>query len=308
MKKRVLSAVLAAVCLLALLAGCANREKEVVGACAGYDVLYEELRFVALSERENHSGTDLERAVAEQIAADYAVLAAAKVYFSDLSPDDPEIQKAVDAAVEEAVAEYGSKSKYKAFLKEHNLTENYARLLLARAEIELKWRERLEAELFEGTGLETEAAFSDWLQAGNLVRVRRVTTESQTAAQEICNELAAGKTVEIAARGRDGVDISAKFYLVRGYSADEELETDAFALTAENPVGQIRQTETGYRFLILEEVDFSSFSAYQFSTYFRNMRNEKYETERAARLAEAAAANPYLPNEVGKSIDLETMK
>lgn len=308
MKKRVISAVLIAGCLLALLAGCANREKEVVGSCAGYDVLYEEMRFVALSERKSKSGAELERAVAEQIAADYAVLTAAKEFFPDLTIDAAEIQQAVDAAVEEAIESYGGKKEYKAFLKENNLTENYARLLLARAEIELKWKERLEAELFTGTELETETAFSAWLKSGNLVRVRRIVAESEATAQAILAELKAGKTPEEATNGKSGASLSARFYLVRGYSDDELLEADAFALTAEAPIGEIRQTETGYRVLILEEADFESFATYQLSTYFRNMRNEKYEAASASRLAAAAAANPFVPNEVGSSIDLENMK
>lgn len=308
MKNRLFCVILIAVLLAGALGGCANKEKQVVGSCAGYDVLYEELRFAALSEREGKSGAELEAAVADRIAADYAVLTAAKAYFPDLTIGDPEIQKAVDAAVEEAIGSYGGKTEYKTFLKEHNLTESYARLLLARAEIELKWKTCLEDELFAGSELETEAAFSAWLQAGNLVRVCRITTKSESVAQEICNDLAAGETVETAARGRDGVDISAKFYLVRGYSADEDLEADAFALSRENPVGEILETEAGYRFLILEEVDFESFSAYQLSAYFRNMRNAAYEPVRAARLAAAAAANPYVPNEVGKTIDLVNLK
>lgn len=308
MKKRLLCVSLIAVLLAGALGGCANKEKQVVGSCAGYDVFYEELRFAALSEREGKTGAELEAAVADRIAADYAVLTAVKAYFPDLTINDSEIQKAVDDAVEEAIGSYGGKKEYKNFLKEHNLTESYARLLLARAEIELKWKERLEAELFEGSELETEAAFSAWLQAGNLVRVRRVITESEIAAQEIRNDLMAGKTIETVARGRDGVDVSAKFYLVRGYSADEDLEADALALSRENPVGEILETETGYRFLILEEVDFETFAAYQLSTYYQNMRNAIYEPERAACLAAAAAANPYVPNEFGKSIDLANMK
>ena len=308
MKNRLFCVILIAVLLAGALGGCANKEKQVVGSCAGYDVLYEELRFAALSEREGKSGAELEAAVADRIAADYAVLTAAKAYFPDLTINDSEIQKAVDAAVEEAIGSYGGKTEYKTFLKEHNLTESYARLLLARAEIELKWKTCLEDELFAGSELETEAAFSAWLQAGNLVRVCRITTESESVAQEICNDLAAGKTIETAARGRDGVDISAKFYLVRGYSADEDLEADAFALSRENPVGEILETEAGYRFLILEEVDFETFAAYQLSTYYQNMRNAVYEPVRAARLAAAAAANPYVPNEVGKTIDLANVE
>ena len=309
MKIRVFSALFAAVCLLSLLGGCANREKQVVGSCAGYDVLYEEVRFVALSERkEGQSAADLQAAVAARITEDYAVLTAAKEFFPDLTLDDPEIRQAVDAAVDEAIEEYGGKSKYKAFLKEQNLTENYARLLLGRAEVELKWKQALENELFNGTELESETAFAGWLASGNLVRVRRIVAESEATANEVRANLLAGKTVEQATGGKTGVSVSAKFYLVRGYSEDEQLEADAFALTAEDPIGEVRSTEGGYRILVLEENDMDAFTAYQLPTYFKNMRDEKSDAESEKRLAEAARNNPFSFNDYGKSIDLATIK
>ncbi len=309
MKIRVFSALFAAVCLLSLLGGCANREKEVVGSCAGYDILYEEVRFVALSERkEGQSAADLQAAVAARITEDYAVLTAAKEFFPDLTLDDSDIQKAVDAAVEEAIESYGSKSKYKTFLKGQNLTENYARLLLARAEVELKWRGELEKRLFENTELENETAFAEWLADGNLVRVRKIVAESEATAKEIRAALIAGKTAEEATKGKSGVDLSAKFYLVRGYADDKELEADAFALNAENPTGEIRATGAGYRLLIPEEIDMKTFTDYQLPAYLKNMREAALQSESEARLAKAAKENPFAFNEVGKSIDLTAMK
>lgn len=311
MKIRILSAVLVAVCLLSLLGGCANKEKEVVGSCAGYDVLYEELRFVAqtlLEKEKDLTSEELWRAVADQIAADYAVTIAAKAVFPELTMESAEIQTAVDAAVNDAIEEYGSKSKYKSFLKENRLTESYARLLLGRAEIELRWREQLEISLFAGTELENETAFSAWLQAGNLVRARRITAKSEATVQAVRAAMAQGKTAEEAVQGRSDVELSSKFYLVRGYSDDELLEVDAFSLSEENPIGEIRKTGTEYRFLILEMNDMESFTAYQLPTYYKNMRAEKSEAEREKAIAEAAEKNPFVPNEYGSALDLMALK
>ena len=311
MKTRLISAVLAAICLLGILGGCADKDKTVVGTCAGYDVLYEELRFVALSVREQSgelTADELKQAVAEQIAADYAVLTAAKTYFPDLTLESAEIRDAVDAAVKEAIEEYGSKSAYRSFLKEHHLTENYARLLLGRAEVELKWKAELEKALFEGTYLESETAFAEWLNGGNLVRVCRILAATEQEAEQIRADLVAGKSVEKATEGKPDIDVSTKFYLVRGYSEDELLETDAFALTKENPVSAVRQTEAGYRVLVWEESNMEAFSAYQLPTYFKNMRDAEYEAECETILAAAARENPYLPNETGNGIDLMILK
>ncbi len=314
MKKRFFAAMLVAVCLLGALCGCSKRDRRVVGSCAGYDVFYEELRFVTLSARTESEGLDagaLKEAVANQIALDYAVLVAAKAYFSDLSLEDAEIQKAVDASVDAAIEEYGSKSKYKAFLKENNLTESYARLLLARAEVELKWKEKLETDLFTGTSLEDETAFAAWLQDGNLVRARRIVAPSEAVAQEIRAALLAGASPEGAVQGKEGANLSAKFYLVKGYSEDQELEADAFALTAESPVGEIRAVNGEYRLLIREEIgaeDAESFAAYQLPTYLQNLRKVKYEAEREKILSDIVKNNPFLLNEFGNSLDLTTIK
>ena len=327
MKNRLVPLLLALVFLLSGLSGCANQDRRVVGTCAGYDVFYEELRAVTLSAREkmarrydaaiwdsdesseNYRG-ELEATVAATIAEDYAILLAAKEIFPELSLDSAEIKAAVDAAVQAAVDEYGSKSAYKTFLKEHNLTENYARLLLGRAEIELKWREAFEEELFTDTALESETAFAAWLNEGNLVRVSRITFADLESAERYRNEslasIASGSTGAVAVPS--DAEASTKFYLVRGYSDDELLEADAFALVNGTPIGEIRQTENGYRVLILEENDMEAFTAYQLPTYLRNMREEKSGSEREKVLSEIAEKYPYLPNENGEKADLVTLK
>ena len=311
MKNRILAALLVTVCLLGALSGCASKEKRAVGSCAGYDVLYEELRYVAISIREQNNLSDaaeLKTAVIKQIAEDYAILVAAKTYFPELSLEDPDIQKAVDEAVEDAIEEYGSKGKYKSFLKENHLTEHYARLLLARAKVELKWTEKLKQELFKDSELESKTAFLAWLNAGNLMRARRIVVGDEAVANEIRADLAAGKSVEEATQGKSEVGVSTKFYLVRGYSEDTALEAEAFALSAQDPIGEVRQTETGYRLLVWEENDIESFAAYQLSTYLSNMQDTKYEAEREKLLSEAAKNSPFLLNDFGESLDLLNLK
>ena len=307
MKKRLFSCLLAAFCLLATLAGC-GKNTRVVGSCAGYDVFYEELRFVALSVREEAESGDeagLEQKIAERFAADYAVFSVAKAYLPELSIDSPEIQDAATAAVKEAIESYGSKSAYRAFLKEHGLTEHLAKQLLARAELELRCKEKIEAELFAGTYLETETAFADWLQNGNLVRVRRILTETSEEAEEIFALLQSGKTPEEAA----GAKLSNSFYLVRGYSDSSATEEIAFSLSAAHPISEIVPNQTGqYLIFIWEENDYETFGTYQQSTYFRNLRTEKYNKRKEQLFAAAAEKITFALNDAGKAIDLATLK
>ena len=121
MKKRILVCLAALLLLLACLAGCGSGNSRTVGTCAGYDVAFEELRYVALSVQDllkEQYGEDawkdhraeLEAEVSARIAKDYNVLAAAAHYLPDRRPDDKDLSKQVDAAVSEAIEALGGKT------------------------------------------------------------------------------------------------------------------------------------------------------------------------------------------------------
>ncbi|MBQ3639123.1 MAG: hypothetical protein II955_01225, partial [Clostridia bacterium] len=113
MKKRIFAGILLFACLAALF-GCGGKSRRTVGTCAGYDILYEELRYMALSVRDETTETDganLEEEVLSRLAREYTVLAAAAQYLPERSINDKTTKAAVDAAVAEAIEALGGKKE-----------------------------------------------------------------------------------------------------------------------------------------------------------------------------------------------------
>ncbi|MGM9683552.1 MAG: peptidylprolyl isomerase [Eubacteriales bacterium] len=120
-----------------------EQDLTVVGTVAGYDVPYEELRFVVLTNRNlieqkygddalETSSTDfetyramLEESVYENIKSNYAVLdMCAEV---GISPDDRTLQDAVAEKINELADELGGARKYREYLAQNNMTDRFFR-------------------------------------------------------------------------------------------------------------------------------------------------------------------------------------
>ena len=318
MKNRILSGILLAVLLLGCLAGCGGKNKRAVGTCAGYEVPYEELRYIVLSVRdllaEKYETDDLsdhreefEGEVLSRLADDYAVLAAAARYLPDRSPDDKDLAKRVDEAISEAVEAFGGKKEYKAKLKELYMTERLMRFHLAVAMIE----EELADAVFAGTELESKAAFTDWLGKGNYVRVRQIFAHTEADARSISDAIRGGATPEEAVAGVSGAHAAPAGYLVRGLAEDPELETDAFALEQPGDLSAPRETVTEggyqarlYRVLLRMENNEETFLEYQASAYRDRLRRVRL----AETVAGFEAETTFEPNDYFRSLDLLAIK
>lgn len=313
--KRILSGFLLLVCLIGLF-GCKGKNSRGVGTAAGHEILYDELRYMTLSVRDRLEETygagiwndpamadahraELESEVLLGLARDYAVLAAAQIYLPDRSLDDADIQSTVDTAVKEMTEALGGKKEYKKYLSEVYMTDRLMRFNLAKAELE----NALTDALFTGTELENDTVFSAWLANGNFVRVKRIESSDCAVIETVHNDLLAGKTPDEAVAGT-GATLSSAFYLVRGLVDDATLEEDAFALKAVGSVGQIRETDSGYRILIRMEDNTEAFLANQASSYRRKLRTARAD----AILSGIEASVSVALNDYGKSIDLLKIK
>lgn len=148
---RIGAALVALAILLTSLAGCTSeqekQEQRVVGTCAGYDVLYEELRLVTLgikSEMRSEYGEDiwdttesaqtyraeLETRVLEQLKEEYLVLAAcdALEIDTDTSRSESYVEEQIDQLIEEECD--GKEKNYKSYLRENNWTDHLMRFYL----------------------------------------------------------------------------------------------------------------------------------------------------------------------------------
>ena len=214
---RMIKKALAMLLLLSLCASilsCASCKMEkAVATCAGYDILYEELRYVTLNQkdvmRKQYGSTifdtpesaelyrdELEFAVSERIKESYAVLAACNYYLPNLKIDSKEIEKEVDAY-------FDALENKKEFLKEAEkqyMTENFLRFNLSVAIM----KDRLRAEL--GTreicfSDNQQEAFFSWIRGGNGAYVQHIfirndegesVEDNRALAQDIANRLADG--------------------------------------------------------------------------------------------------------------------
>ena len=103
--------------------------EQVIGSCAGYDVLYEELRYVTLSYKDMFESTygkgiwdtpetaeqyreELEDVVWDMMLNNYTVLAACAYYMDQASINDDSIDDAVDAQVQDTITELGGKKAF----------------------------------------------------------------------------------------------------------------------------------------------------------------------------------------------------
>ena len=137
--------------LVTVLPGCTSRadqeNQRVIGESGGFDVLYEELRFVTLLVKDAMQGeygediwddaetaesyrAELEERVMDKLRANYLVLSVCASYSIDTESD--EADNYVDQQIDDLITQEcdGKTSKYKEYLAENNLTDHYQRFAL----------------------------------------------------------------------------------------------------------------------------------------------------------------------------------
>lgn len=282
--KRLLALLLVAV--FTLLVSCANTKQEqtVVGTCAGYDVLYEELRFVTLTYKDMLESTygegiwddpttaekyrsELEELVNRNLLNNYAVLAACNYYMGDAmragAMEDKDIVAAVDAQIEEMIASYNSKGEYRKDLEEQHLTEHFLRFTLTVAQIENELLHVLTQDL--GLIENDLKTFVEWLKNGNGVYVQHIFVRNDQGedkeanrqkAESIRTQLAADPTQLSKMLGNTEIDDDYynvdPYYIVRDVYI-QSMEDAAFALKHVGDVSNIVETDEGYYILVRME-------------------------------------------------------
>lgn len=123
-----------------------EQDIKVVATCEGYDVYYEEFRYVALSFRDQFASlygediwTDPEKTakylpmlkdkISESLTVNYAILTLSDNYNIDYQDDA--IQDAVQDMIDETVVEMGGRDNYIRMLEEMYMTDHFVRFTLA---------------------------------------------------------------------------------------------------------------------------------------------------------------------------------
>lgn len=194
---RAIACVMALVLAVLTLAGCGNKikpvesteqEMRVIGKCDGYDVYYEELRFVTATykntlEQKYGKGIwddpataekyreELESLVYENLKANYAVLVGCKNLFvkTDDKEIDDYIQEQIETLVNQEEAQGGFGGDFDAYLtwlEQNGLTDHYLRFIYRTSYLEsAMYYAAIEAEIFAYSE-KNYSEFLDYVLAG----------------------------------------------------------------------------------------------------------------------------------------------
>ena len=336
MQKRRIFALLLALLLIGLSAvGCTSaktkQERRVIGTCAGYDVLYEELRYLTLTYKDLFEDTygegiwedpvtaeqyrkELEDTVWDLLLNNYAVLAACDAYLPKKNAiEDEAIEEAVDRMIEEMIASYGSKKEYKEALEAYHTTEHFLRFTfgVAQLENELIYALADDWELM----INNLEDFEAWLRDGNCVYVQHVyirndkgedVEENRARAEQVRSDLIAAEDeaqINAIVGSKVNEDLQpSPYYVVKGVYVPE-IEDASYGLDFAGDVSHVVETEGGFYVLVRME-DSTEILLSKLTSLFSEYQNTVVED-----YVEMAKKTLRLElNEYGKSLDLLTIE
>ena len=328
--KRLLAGVLAL--LLLLLCSCSGnrQDRKVVGSCAGYDVLYEELRYVTLTYKEMFKATygeeiwddpataeqyraELEETVLRVMLNNYAVLAACAAHA--ITAEDFEskaIQEAVDERIAEAIEGYGGEKEFAEALQGMHMTEHFLRfcLTVAQLENELKYAlidiDRIENDIDD---------FMKWIEEGNGVYVQHIfvrndagedPAQNRALAEDVRVQILGGADISdfVGSSVNDDLQNVAPYYIVRDVYV-EALESAALSLDSIGEVSQVVEVEDGYYVLVRMEESYGENGENLTLMTKVNALLTSYQWAKVEAYVESYKTDLKIElNEYGKSIDL----
>lgn len=280
------SALLLVLCL-ALLCGCSENSKpvkgtkeelRVVGTCDGYEIYYEELRYLVLAHKdimENYYGEgiwddaataaqhlpELRETVLDNLKANYAVMSVADTF--GISIEDEAITEAVQSMIDATVSEFGSRKQYLAALEEMYLTDHLVRFTYATS---ICQDEVIYAMKDLDLIIDNELDFLDYAYADGFCAVYHIYIENdegddidanRSKAEEVRDMLLGGTDIKQLIGSAYNEDVylvgTDPYYFTRG-EYDERYEEAAFGLKI-GGVSEVVETEDGFYVLVRQELD-----------------------------------------------------
>ncbi len=286
--RRILSGLLACILLLISVVGCSSKSSapikpseqdiKVVATCGGYDVYYEELRYVVMSYKNQFVqkyGSDvwkdpaksakylplLKEKIEENLTVNYAIMALSKDFQIDIN--DQAIQDGVQKLIDETVASLGGRSEYIKMLEQMYMTDHFVRFTLS---TDLCETELVYALMDIEAVIRSEKEFLEYaLNDDNFCATLHVyvgndegesVEENRALAEELLQNLEDGSTIEqlIGSKYNDDIyESGTPYHFTRG-EYEKEYEEAAFALRIGEHSGVV-ECEDG--FYIIERRELS---------------------------------------------------
>lgn len=304
-----------------------DEELAVIGQVQGFDVLYEELRYVTMNykqqfEKKYGEGIwdneetaakyrdELQDLVFNNITANYAVLALCQEVGIDIG--DKAIQDAVSDYFDSFIKEMGGRKAYIESLKEYYATDHFLRFTIGvdYCQNELFYTYTQDLGLIEND----EDKIYDYIMAGNFVRTLHVYIQNdegdnidsnRKTAENVREQLLAGADIKnlIGSSVNEdfGLTTGDGYYFMRGEMV-KAYEDAAFSLEI-GGISNVVETDSGFYVIVRLALDpsyvLSNLSKlveqYQYAIF------NKYIDEKQSELAISL-------NDYGKSIDLIKIK
>ena len=319
MKKRIFALALAIVTLAVFLVSCSDgavksseEDSRVVGTCAGYDVKYEQLRYLVMTNKEalaKKYGEDifsdssskwvgeyedeLEDIVEEQICQNYAAL---KLFAKKgIKPTDKATANEVNAFVDSIVENLGGEEQYLAYLESCYMTDAVNRFDIALYSCIYRYSDAVAADL-------DKEAYDAVMNKDGLIRVRSIRANSLEDAKAAEAMLAEGKTFDKLIGSKYNKDTNACDYHFFEGTFDEDYEKAAFSLDV-GEISGIVETEEGFYIIERLEPDdrYVSNNIDYLKTMYVNFKVFEMIEEEADKV-------DFELNAYGESIDLWNMK
>ncbi|MBO5305236.1 MAG: hypothetical protein J6B12_00590 [Clostridia bacterium] len=268
--KRILGMGLLLAVLMAALVGCGSvgkikstkEEARVVGTCAGYDVRYEELRYLVLTHKAEmmaELGEDIfesaerdtyEKELWERVEASlcdsYAILDicedAGVKRSNRLTKDE------VQSEVEAVVAFCGGVEEYQKYLADSYMTDAVFRLYTAIVSCQYRYYDEVAFDEYEKEGYDLAMAHEGFVRTMSIFVKNdpgEDVEENRAMAEYVRSEVIGGKSLESFIGTKYNQDMSnCEYYFPLGYMEDA-YERVAFALEI-GEVGEVVETDEGF--------------------------------------------------------------
>ena len=336
--KKFLSVFLAFSLLISALAmsSCSNEDKlnkTVVGTVGGYDVYYEELRWMTMQYKDLYESTygegiwdnkdtaekyraELENSVYSSIIANYAVLTLCDDPMLTLNGEklidinSATVQGLVDDYVNATIEEAGGEREYKKELKENYLTENLYRFITGVDICEnLVFKQYCELRLIDDSN---DAAYEYITK--NFIRTKHIYIQND-AKDSVADNRALAESIRVKLVNGEDIDKLVSDYSEDGYMSTENgyyfthgqyskaYEDASFALD----VGQISEVvETFSGFYVIKRLELDT--GYIMLNLLTGLKDQYLLAVFDKYLEECKATLSFTPNEYGTSLDLTKMK